>query len=269
MRTCGLALGLGWLVIGFGMAAPAPKAGPPKEVLLQELALPPLGVPVPGKDRVVPLDLSGTSLHRYADTGNPAGALRKVVRKAQVALWACSPQTAPKPLQAEVAALRKELKLNPAVLKTRYAVPAAGTQRRFKELLLRTNRDLARLMAHLEDVLEEMERVEGQRDGETARWQAHYDLVRAWLLARQIALDEQALAVGTMRKELPPYNPGEHGAWELRGRERVIDPANKKRHKRVEKAFGRLEEEWGGTVWADLAKRGRQTELGCEWRGAP
>ena len=68
--------------------------------------------------------------------------MRKVVRKAQVLLWACSPETAPKPLQAEVAALRKELKLNPAVLKTRYPVPSAGTQRRFKEQLLRTNRDI-------------------------------------------------------------------------------------------------------------------------------
>ncbi len=70
-----------------------------------------------------------------------------------------------------------------------------------------------------------------------------------------------------MRKELPPYNPGEYGAWQLRGR--VIDPANKKRIKRVEKAFERLEEAQRGTVWADLAKRGRQTEPGCEWLGAP
>jgi hypothetical protein len=251
------------------MAAPAPKAGPAKEVLLLELALPPLGVPVPGKDKVVPLDLTGTSLHKYADAGNPAGALRKVVRKAQVTLWACSPQTAPRPLQAEVMALRKELKLNPAVLKTRHVVPRAGTERRFKEQLLRTNRDLARVMAHIEDVLEELDGVEAIRDGETARWQAHYDLVRTWLLARQIALDEQALAIGTMRKELPPYNPGEHGAWQLTAKERVIDTANKKRLKQVEKAFERLEEQQRGTVWAELAKRGRQTELGCEWRGAP
>src|SRR5262249_9761755 len=161
--------------------------------------------------------LTNTSLEKYADKGEPQKALRKAVRAAQVAMWATSPEPAPAPLQAEVLAMRKKMKIDPATLKLRYNIPRRPQQENaFKNRVLDTTKKLARVGAYLEETLDELNETAGQRAKENPRWQAHHDLVRAWALARLICLEEQALALGSMRKELPSYN-ATHSAWQLAG----------------------------------------------------
>ncbi len=270
MRSELMAAGLVVLLAGVGMSAPAPAAlKKAEEALREELALPPPGPPPLFRAKAAVLDLKGTSLDRYADRGSPLSPVRRAIRKAHVALWVSSPLLAPAGLRGEVQAVRQRLKIDPGVLKVRYPVPPAKQEARLKQELLAANKQLARVVAHLEDVLEELQRTEGQRDRDGPRWQAHHDLLHAWVLARLTALEEQALALGTMRKELPPCDPTRHTGWYLVPRKDLLDIPGRKRQKTIEKLFERLRKEHAGTAWAELARRGQAAELGCTWEAVP
>src|SRR5687768_14352833 len=84
-----------------------------RQQLLLELSLPPVGLPPVGKVAPLTPDLEGTDLTAYTDRAHKDSTVRKVVRAAQVALWACSHETAPVPLQIEVAAVRKKNRIDP------------------------------------------------------------------------------------------------------------------------------------------------------------
>jgi hypothetical protein len=199
MRVCRLLIGL--LVV----APLAAQTGtPPRQALLLELSLPGVGLPPVGAVKQVTVDLTNTSLEKYADKGEPQKAIRKAVRAAQVALWATSPEPAPAPLQAEVLAMRKKMKIDPRTLRLRYNIPKRPQQEiGFKNRVLDTSKKLARVVAYLEEALDELNETAGQRARENPRWQAHHDLVRAWALAPQNYLEELAVAIGTMRYEHP------------------------------------------------------------------
>jgi len=265
-----LGAGLVVLLASMSAAAPSPAAlRKPEEVLREELTLPPPGSPPLYKTKATALDLKGTSLTRYADRGDRLSAVRRAVGKAHVALWVSSPVPAPAGLRGEVRAVRRRLKIDPGVLKVRYPIPPAGQQARLKKELLEANRQLARVVAYLEDVLEDLYNTRDQRGRECPRLQAHHDLMRAWVLARLIALDEQSLALGKMRKELMPYDPARHTGWYLVPREHLADLPGRKRRKRMDKVFERLLKEHEGTAWAELARQGRSASLGCAWEAVP
>src|SRR5206468_2870831 len=120
--------------------------------------LPPVG-------KVAPLTpaLEGTDLNAYRDRAHKDSTVPKVVRAAQVALWACSHEPAPVPLQIEVAAARKKGRIDPDVLKLRYPIPPANAkaEARFKDDVTETAKAMTRLTACLEEALDDLKQIEG------------------------------------------------------------------------------------------------------------
>jgi hypothetical protein len=249
------------------LAAPVPIKSPTEEQrLLREVALPPLGLTQPGQV-VTAVRLGNTLPMKYADKGLPQARLRKVVGEVQILLWSVSPAATPRELRLSVENLRKRRKLSPTTLVGRVPI-ATGViaEAQVREQVLRTSKDLARMMALLENALEEITSVEDLRDKECPRWQAHYDLLRVWLMAQMAHVDEHVLALGTIRKEFPPYDPREHKAWQLMPAEKLSDVEAKKRVKISAKLFQQLQRDHPNTIWATLAERARRAPLGVYWQ---
>jgi hypothetical protein len=247
------------------LSAPVPTDRDRKQ-LEDELALPPLGVADARTSAPLKLDLKGTDLAgKYADGRATSPELRKVVREAQVLLWASSPVQPPAQLREEVRKARPA-RTNPVVvLRTNYLAPRSGpATKAFQNQLLTTSRDIARLVAMLEEKLEEMQALSDAREKECPRWQAHHDLIVACLRYRIAYLDEHAVALGAMRKELPPRDD-RHRGWKLVPRERVGEAAGKKQARAARATFAALTRDHAGTAWAQLAAKLTVTPLSVEW----
>jgi hypothetical protein len=257
------------LVIVMAAVMTVPAWGQPRQVLVLELSLPEAGLPALGKRKAIPVDLSNTNLGKYADMGDPDSAFRKAVRKAQVAVWASAPYPAPAPLQTEVLAARKKMKIDPGTLRLRYPIPKKpGAENALKRQVLEVNKRLARVVAYLDETLEELDETAKHREKECLRWQAHHDLMRGYLRARLICLEEMSLALGMLRKELPPHEPADK-AWLLVGDRQLNDYTNKKRFKTASALFDQVIKEHKGTAWADLAQRAKSAELSGRWQAVP
>ena len=265
MRTCIVAVALVVLLAGMGGSAPAPdRVRKPRRGEYLGVSLPPLGLAAAGQEQQ-PVSLVGTGLEGLASRTTDLAPVPAAVRKALIALWVCSPQPAPTALQVEVKAARARARFDASVFKHRFAIPAPAAQDRFKRDLLDASKQLARVSACLEEAFDALERVKNLRDRAKLRWRANYDLVRAWVLSRQTAIEERGVALGMMRKELPEYDPKQHKAWQLVPRLRLMDFADKKRQAMASTFFDLLLDEHGG-LWGELARQGKAAELGCEWQ---
>jgi alpha-glucosidase len=262
-----LAVGLALVVLCAVEAAPVPPkdpAIPPK--LLVELAVPPLGLPQTDKTKsAAPLEV------KSGDADEPDSSFKKTVRHAQVVLWASTTATPPKPLLDQVRKLHKQMKVPPAALQGRYAIPAAGpiAERRFKAQVLAHSQAIARLIALLEDTLEEMNKIETDRDKQSPRWQANHALMRGCLLVRLGHLENYSLALGILRKEFPPHDPKRHRGWRLVPSASIHDSSSKKHIKLAQQILGRLSRDHSGTVWEQQAKQAMRTPAGTQWEAVP
>lgn len=264
-------LSLHLLVVGMSLSqsppAPEPSAKPSHAILL-EVSLPPPGVYEKNKEKLFQPVVGKTNLTKYADRGEGQKKLRELIHQAQVLLWATSPAAAPKPFAAVVVKARKELKAT-LPLTDRIPIPMTpAAEKRLKEQVFTTSKQLARLVSTLEQMVDELKEAEDLRGKETSRWQANYDLVLAWLQHRIVHLEEHGLALGSLRKELPPYEAAVHKAWRLVSHEKLRDFAGKKRAREGEKLLQKLIKEHPDTVWADLAQQALKTPLGVEWQAS-
>src|SRR5262249_49782736 len=139
----------------------------------------------------------------------------------------------------------------------------------FKNQVRKDQDDIARLLAGLEDALEELKKAGAGRDKEPKRWQANYDFVLARLEALLAYLYEYQSMLGQMRKELPPRDPKVQGGWRLASREKLTgDKRGKDLAKDARSILERVAAENPKTPWEVLAKRERLTALGLEWQAA-
>lgn len=245
---------------------PEPPATPDRQQLLLELRLPPLGLPPVGKAESPTPTLEGTDLRAYPDRAPEGSSVRKAARAAQVALWACSHEAAPVPLQIEVAAARRKGRIDPDSLKLRYAVPAGPRDEAdLKDALLANGKQMSRLYVCLDDALEGLKEVEPDVAKLGRRWQAHVELLRAWLLLRLAALNEHQAALGAMRRELPDHTPGAHSAWRL-APSATHDAEARRRCRDAFEAIERIQKAHKGTAWARLARAANDAELGAVWQ---
>ena len=248
------------------LAAPVPvRPQKPEAKLLEEVGVPPPGFAVANKPSALKIDLGKTNQDTYADTGTPQKKFRDAVGETQLFLWATSPALPPAALQTRVRELRLRVAF-PAPLRTSWEIPAnAAKEKTFKVVALGAARDQARLMAHIEQQIERLDEVADLREKECKRWQANYDLMRAWLLLRIIHLEEVSLALGQVRKELPPHDPMKDKTLVLTACDRIHDAAARKMTRQAEKAIDAILRDYPDTVWADLASRNRVRSLGVEW----
>jgi hypothetical protein len=238
--------------------APAPTG------LLLEVSLPPLAMTFE-KTNVPPLDLKGGIGKTYADKADPDSRYCQAIHGARVLLWASAQVAPPKPLAADVIKLRKELKLQPALLRTRFDIPKTpANERQLKAQSLAANQAVARIMARMEDSLEELNKVAQDEKEGPARWRANHALIQASLLLRMSVLDEYSLALGNLRKELPTHGEDDR-AWKLKATEDIHDLAARKRVKEARRLLEKLRKDHPDTVWDQQAGRLGRTVLGAAW----
>ena len=265
ISTAGLATPLILSLATALWAAPVPvRPDKPDETLLAEASVPPPGFAAANKASPLKIDTNGTSRITYADTGTPQDEFRAAVRETQLFLWATSPALPPAPLRARVSALRTRVKF-PAPLRASWPIPANPAMKRtFEAQVMNAARDQARTIARIEQQIERLDEVAHLRAKECKRWQANYDLMRAWLLLRIIHLEEVSLALGQIRKEIPDHGPNDK-AFVLAPREALRDNVARKVTRQADKALDAIVSDYPATVWADLASRNRVRSLGVEW----
>ncbi|MBY0229254.1 MAG: hypothetical protein K2W96_08260 [Gemmataceae bacterium] len=252
------------VVAGLATAAPGPdKKAPAPRSVEGELALPHLGLP-----RGPGIKLAVASLgEKYLDKGEPVAALRKAVRDAQAALWASTAATPPRELADAVAAMRKRMRIAPAALITEVVAPKASPmEKRLKDGLMETNRSLARVVAVLEQVLEDLQSQAEAREKENLRWQAHHQAMTAAVTLRLVHLGEYGLALGSMRKEFPDRDATKQRGWRMEPVESLRDAPGKKMNKAAKKSLEAIQADHADTVWAQAAKQMQETPLGVEWK---
>ena len=256
-----------WLLLlgGALIAAPVPvRPDKPDEVLLAEVSVPPPGFAAVNKPSALKIALGKTSRVVYADAGAPQQKLRDAVREAQLFLWATSPALPPMSLQPQLRALRQRVAF-PAMRASWIIPKTPPAKRAFEATVFNASRDQARLIAHIEQQLERLDEVADLRAKECKRWQANYDLMRAWLLLRIIHLEEVSLALGQIRKELPRYDSTKDRTFTLPPRDQINDIVARKIARQAEKALDAIMSDYPDTIWADLASRNRVRSLGVEW----
>jgi hypothetical protein len=223
-----------------------------------------VGLPGP-KAKEPNFDLKGTSGKKYADRENPESRYCRAFHTGRVLLWASSPVMPPRPLAMEVFKMRRELKLSPRSLEHRFAIPAnARAEMQLKARALVVSQSIARVVARMEDALEELKGSEEEAVKRPPRWQANHALVRAALLLRIAHLEEFSLALGSLRKELPSHGKDDR-AWQLKATATIHDISARKRVKEAVQLLKQLRTEHAGTVWDHQAEHLGRTMLGVEW----
>jgi hypothetical protein len=204
----------------------------------------------------------------YEAAAAPNSKVRAAIQKARVALWAVSTANAPKELQGEVTAFRAKVKVDLSIMRERYTAPAPGpAENRFKEKVFADGREMARIVAELDDVFSELKKAGEEKEKEPKRWQAHYDFVLARFQAQLAYLEEYQSLLGQMRKEFPARDPNLHNGWRLASRTSMQGDATGKRlAKQSRTLLAKLAKARAGTPWEVMAKREAMTALGLEWQ---
>ncbi|MCX8138494.1 MAG: hypothetical protein WHU94_03635 [Thermogemmata sp.] len=124
-------------------------------------------------------------------------------------------------------------------------------------------------IARLELIDTTLDSLESLRDGETKRWQAHYDYARAAVKTRLAFLNEYNKVMGLVRTNtLPNLDPklGQN-QYKLASSNRMR--SGKEVERMVQQAreiYARIITEHRGTPWAIQAKREKNLSLGLMWQ---
>jgi outer membrane biosynthesis protein TonB len=244
---------------------------PPGEVVqgvLSEISVPSLRGEGPVRPELLPAPAPEAMKGREATAAE--SAVRRAVRKARVTLWAVSPAEPPAALAEQVADVRKKLRVDLTALKGRYAAPSGpADEARLKKQLLDDMKDLSRIVFCLQEALEGLEDVAARRAREDRRWQAHYDFIKARVLAQLAHLEEHQALLGQMRRELPPLDRARHSGWRLAPSETVRGGREVRRYAApARKGYEALIREHPGTPWEALAHRELAAPPGLVWQPA-
>jgi hypothetical protein len=202
---------------------------------------------------------------------NTPSPLREAIERAQVLLWAISPNPPPPELAEAVRKITQsgELKGNLNSLREGYRAPggAGNAEQQFKNRVENDGRLVASMLRLLEDELEKMQKAAPMREKASKRWQANYDFMLARLESQIVYVYEYSSMLGQMRKEFPKRDPAVHGGWRLASREKPQgDATGRKLHREAQKLLDSLAKDNPDTPWEVLAKREKMTALGLEWK---
>ncbi len=206
-------------------------------------------------------------IKEFAKVEGPETELQKVVKRARIELWVISSLPPPADIKKDVEAIRGKLKVNLGVLKDGYRAPA--NENAFKIVVENDEKDIARMFLNLQEVLDDLKKIEEMKENETKRWQANYEFIKARTEAQIAYLFEYQSMLGQMRKELPARDPKIHNGWKLAATAKLQgDSTGKKLAKESTKAMESLVKNMPGSPWEVLAKREKFTTLGLEWQPA-
>ncbi|WP_169977732.1 vWA domain-containing protein [Tautonia rosea] len=144
--------------------------------------------------------------------------------------------------------------------------PTAGTPQ-FKEAMERNQTIAARVMYTVEEALGPIQSASSYRDRETSRrWQAHYDLMRARLLAVKIRCYEYDWACAQMKVNPRPFTNEKSNAWRLEPDTEIhYSPSAQRAGEEARELLERVMTEHRGTPWAVLAQRELRDPFGFKW----
>jgi len=211
---------------------------------------------------------SPDAVKKFDGTLPAASKMRQAIHKARVALWAVSTATPPRELQADIATMRGKLGVTIAdIFRDRYAKPGGGNAEKiFKDRVYKDSAAMARIVALLEDVLEDLKAAEEEKEKAPGRWKANYTYIRSRFLAQLTYLEEYQGLLGQMRKEFPPMDEKVHSGWRMAAKEKATDSAARKYLKEARKGYKELYAKYKGTPWEVLGRREEMTALGLEWQ---
>ncbi len=144
--------------------------------------------------------------------------------------------------------------------------PAAGTTE-FKQAMERNQEVVARVIYTVDEALEPILAASQYRDRETSRrWQAHYDLIKARLLAVKIRCFEYNWACAQMKVDPKKFSNEKSNAWQLRPDDEVHYSARAAAAaEEATELLQRVVSEHRGTPWALLAQRELKDPFGFKW----
>jgi hypothetical protein len=229
--------------IGEGAAARGQVA-----TILKEIDVPP--IKAAQEDMVLKFEalppFSSKTLEEYGAVGGTT-ALREVVEKAR--------------------GLLQKLNTSPEMrLQEEFRAPAEETS--FKKEMTAKGKEVARLIARLQGVLDELKSPEivALRKKEPKRWQANYDYILARVEAQIAYLFEYSSMLGKLKIALPPRDPAIHNGWRLASQSELEgDRTGQNLAKDANKILDKIIKNNPSTPWAVVAKRDKMTNLGLKF----
>ncbi len=144
--------------------------------------------------------------------------------------------------------------------------PAASSDQ-FKEAMENNQVLAARVLYTVEEALVPILRAQDFRDRETSkRWQAHYDLIKARLLAMKVRCYVYDKACAQMKTEPLPFQNEGSNAWRLvADQTNYYSPSAESAAQEATELLEGIVTEHGGTPWALLAQRELRNPFGFRW----
>jgi len=193
--------------------------------------------------------------------------IRKAVLDSRNLLWAISTAKPPKAIEAEVQAVRQRLKIDLSIMRETYSKPGGGdAENVFKNAVAEDSRAMSRIVARLENALEELQKAGEEIDAAPKRWQANYKFVLARLQTQLAYLEDYQGLLGQIRKEFPPHDPEIHNGWRMASITKVGDTVGKRYDRAARKLYEEIAKNFPKTPWEVLAKREKLTAVGLEWQ---
>ena len=155
-----------------------------------------------------------------------------------------------------------------SIMQERYSRPGEGpAETAFKNKVFEDSKAMARIVARLENVLEQMKEAGEEKDAAPKRWQANYTFLLARLQAQLAYLEDYQMLLGQIKTAYPePYDPAVHTGYKMASKEKAGDNVGKKLDKAARKLYADLAKENPKTPYEVLAKREKLTALGLEWQ---
>jgi hypothetical protein len=154
-------------------------------------------------------------------------------------------------------------------MRDRLRAPSFDNVDWFMVSIAKHQRDMAEIITFLTEIHEELQEAGKDREKESKRWQANYDLILARVEAELIVAWEYTGALARMRKGFPPRDPAIHTGWILAHAAEVTSGAVARKLARERRErLDRIAADHAGTPWEVLAKREKLILLGLEWKAS-
>lgn len=151
-------------------------------------------------------------------------------------------------------------------LKTfRMRFPEESDEANFKKKIEQEQETPAYVTAELGDLLDEMKKLEEQRDQEKSpRWLAHFDYTQARVLAQLAHVQEYSFVLGNkLRKDTPKIKDARnHNGWIIVPQKKLEQKETRGFESERQKLLNKIIKEHPGTPWEILARREQATILG-------
>jgi predicted Zn finger-like uncharacterized protein len=175
-------------------------------------------------------------------------------------------ESAPAPLRDVITRVRDVLQRQDQPLK--YDFMARADSAATKKDILEQQHEPARVLARLNETLEELEAAAKEVDRAAPRWRPTYLYLKARLQARIAQVHEYDFMLGQIRMQaLPTRDPLKHSGWRLAPDEKLHPASGSKTYaKEARETFKELIKKYPETPWEILARREAVTAFGLEWQ---